>query len=70
MGECKVLADSGTLLSFTLFKSNLSDFKWITDSELTVQAAAASNTLRIAGKGVLFCEHTVNHKGRSCTITS
>ena len=66
----EILADSGASASFTMSKSDLTEFKQITDDDLVVKTAANDNTLMIKGKGALFITHTVVSGGKSQTKTS
>ena len=66
----EILADSGASASFTMNKSDLTEFEQITDDDLIVKTAANDNTLMIKGKGALFITHTVVSGGKSQTKTS
>src|SRR5271154_3837660 len=66
----EILADSGASASFTMEKSDLTEFTQITDKDLVVKTAAKDNSLMIKGKGALFVTHSENSGGKSRTITS
>ena len=57
------LADSGTSLSFTHSRSNVSEFEVIYD-KMKVQTASKDSQLQIVGKGSVFFSHLVEDKGR------
>ena len=58
------LADSGASLSFTPYRSNLTEFEVINDDKMKVQTASKENQLRITGKGSVFFTHFVSERGK------
>ena len=58
------LADSGASLSFTPYRSDLTEFETINDDGMKVQMASKENQLKITGKGSVFFTHFVKEKGK------
>ena len=65
----EIMADSGTSISFTHTKSDLSEFKQLNNKNF-IAKTASNTTLHIRGVGVMMLTHRVTHKGKSHSINT